>query len=208
VTPGVAIATIYSVDRAEVRLPLPDRELAYLDFPLSGRVADQSGGSSASGATGGSFSTEVILRGEFAGAMRTWRGHIVRTEGELDPQSRMVHMVAQVEDPYGRRSDDAASVPLPVGLFVEAEIIGRRVEDVVVIPRSAVRGRDQVLIVDENERLHFRWIEIIKAERELVVVGEGLDDGDRVCLSPIDTPVDGMRVRSVEEQRTPAPSDL
>ena len=69
-----------------------------------------------------------------------------------------------------------------------------------MLPRSALRaaaGRDQVLIVDEDDRLRFRDVEVVRLDGERVVIGDGLDDGERVCVSPLDVATDGMRVRTV-----------
>jgi multidrug efflux pump subunit AcrA (membrane-fusion protein) len=142
---------------------------------------------------------EVQLRAEFAGVPRTWIGHIVRTEGEIDAKSRMVHLVARVEDPYGQNGA-ISSAPLAVGLFVEAEIQGRSVEKVFVLPRVALRtdaGNDLVYVVDAGDRLHFTAVEVLRAERDDVVIGGGLRPGDRVCVSPMAAAVDGMAVRTV-----------
>ena len=99
------------------------------------------------------------LAAEFAGQRHVWDGEIVRTEGELDPRSRMVHVVAQVADPYGRTSGGAT--PLAVGLFVEATIAGRQVPGAFVLPRSALREGDQVYVVDEEDRRYFKQQEIV-----------------------------------------------
>jgi RND family efflux transporter MFP subunit len=184
---GAAIARLYAVDYAEVRLPIADEELAYLDLPLFQRdgIETQEG-------------PEVRLHARFAGSEHTWTGRIVRTEGEIDPRSRMVHVVARIRDPYS--SDGArARAPLAVGLFVEAEIIGNVVEGVAVLPRAALRGSDQVWIVDSESRLRFRTVEPLRSTRSQVVIRAGLSPGERVCISPLETVVDGMRVRVVEE---------
>jgi len=187
VTPGQVLARIYSVDRAEVRLPLPNAELAYVDIPLVYRDhADRTN------------RPKVILRADFAGAVHEWEGRIVRTEGEIDPKSRMVQVVAEVIDPYGR-GDDPDRPPLAVGMFVDAEIMGHRVEDVVVLPRTALRGTDQVWVVDTDDRLRFREVDVMRTGRKDVVIRSGLEPGDRVCLSPLAAPTDGMRVRLPEE---------
>ncbi len=198
---GVSIATLYATDYAEVRLPLPDRDLFYLDLPFDLNGASDPDPSEAK------RGPEVRLRAEFAGEPRTWIGHIVRTEGEIDPKSRMVHLVARVEDPYGR-SGVRDSVPLAVGLFVQAEIQGRTVENVFVLPRTALRtetGEDLVYVVDDGDRLRFRTVETLRAERDEVVIGSGLQPGERVCISPMAAAVDGMAVRAV---RAPEDEDL
>jgi hypothetical protein len=106
----------------------------------------------------------------------------------------MVHAVARVADPYGR-GEDPERPPLAAGMFVDATILGRVVESVSVVPRSAVRGEDQVLVVDGDDRLRLRKVEVVRRTAEQVVVGSGFDEGDRVCLSPLAAVTDGMRVR-------------
>jgi RND family efflux transporter MFP subunit len=183
---GAPLATVYAVDSAEVRLPIPDRELSYLDLPLD--FSD----------TTGERGPEVELSAEFAGSRQAWRGRVVRTEGEIDPRSRTVNVVVRVVDPYGRLTD-GDHVPLAVGLFVEAEIRGREVPDAVVLPRSALRESERVLVVDEESRLRFRPVDVLRIQRDEVVIGEGLATGERVCVSPLAAPVDGMDVRVLDE---------
>ena len=181
---GAPMATLYATDYAEVRLPIPDDDLAYLDLPLWHR-----GDKAAEG-------PEVVLSARFAGGQHSWRGRIVRTEGEIDPRSRMVHVVARVEDPY---APSDGRPPLAVGLFVEAEIQGRRAEGVYVVPRAALRASGTVYLIDADERLRIRTVEVLRSTREQVIVGAGLSDGDRVVVSPFDTAVDGMHIRPLLE---------
>lgn len=225
---GAAIAKLYAVDFAEVRLPLPDRELAYLDIPLvpdasRRRVAPLAPLASDEVAQDTVASDEtvdvpeveaapvvpaeasvvalpnVVLRAEFAGGSHSWNGVIVRTEGEIDAQSRMVHVVAQVSDPYGVDTSASGTPPLAVGLFVEAEILGRTVDVAYVLPRIALRGGSRVYLVDGEQKLRFREVEVLRIERETVVVGEGLAPGDRVCVSALSAAVEGMSVRERAE---------
>ncbi|MEM7349558.1 MAG: efflux RND transporter periplasmic adaptor subunit [Acidobacteriota bacterium] len=182
-TPGQAVATIHAIDYAEVRLPVPDRQLAFLDLPLTFR-----NGTSGSG-------LDATLSARFSGRQQRWHGQVVRTEGELDRRSRMLNLVVRVEDPYGRRQP--GKTPLAVGLFVDAEIAGRTVSGF-LLPRSALRGESQALVVDEEDRLRIRDVEVVRVDREMVVVGDGLLAGERVCVSPLDTVVDGMRVRTLD----------
>ena len=178
---GAAIATLYASDLVEVRQPIADRQLAFLNLPatLRGELPEQ-------------LQPEVTLSTEYAGQKLSWRGHIVRTEAEIDISSRMVHLVARVPN----HPDQA---PLSVGLFVEAEIEGLSAENIVVLPRSAMRNNDQVLIVDAEDKLRFRPIEPLRLYQDNVLIKAGLRDGDRVCLSPLQTAIDGMTVNPIVE---------
>ena len=182
VTVGNAVATIYAVDVAEIRLPLPDDQLAYLDLPLSFRGTRNRPG------------PRVTVRTTFAGATYTWDGRVVRTESEIDPVSRMVHVVAEVRDPYIPGTDPNRP-PLAVGMYVEAEIEGREFDQVVVLPRAAVRGQVQVLVIDADNRVRFRDVEILRSTVESVFVSGGLAQGERVVVSTIDSPTEGMLVQ-------------
>lgn len=187
VTPGQPLGRIYAVDYAEIELPVPDQELAYLELPVAFR-----------GEGGGGQGPAVELRADFAGAERTWQGRVVRTGGEIDARSRMVSLVARVDDPYGRGADPERP-PLAVGLFVEARISGKQVPGVAVLPREALRGDDRVLVLDGDGRLRFRSVRVLRRQGEQVLVDEGLAAGDRVCVSPLEAPVDGMAVRVTED---------
>ena len=189
VTIGAPVATIYAVDYAEARLPLPDDELAFVELPLHyrGETARQKG-------------PRVTLKADFAGRTFEWTGEIVRTEGEIDPGSRMVNAVVEIKDPYGR-GDDPNRPPLAVGLYVEAEIEGITAEAVAVLPRSALRGRDQVLVVTPEDRLEFRDVDLLRTTREEIYVRSGLKAGERVCLSPLEAVTDGMQVRTSSSDR-------
>ena len=182
VTPGTPLADVFSVDSAEVRLPIPQDQLAFLDVPLDGRPTE-------SGA-------EVLLSANLGGGPARWHARVVRTAGELDPRSRMYTLIAEVDDPYRRQGPGPI---LPVGLFVDAEIAGRTVEGVFVIPRAALRDRSRVLILEDETRLRFRPVELLRVEGDEIVVSSGLEAGDRVCVSTLTIVVDGMRVEAVLE---------
>lgn len=203
VTPGQPVGSIYAVDYAEVRLPVPDGELAFLDLPLGFQGDGRKG-------------PPVTLSAEFAGKTHQWQGHVARTEGEIDPATRMVQLVARVDDPYGRgQSSSASRPPLAAGMFVEAQIQGPRRPGIVTLPRTALRegtgDQERVMVFEEDppppgsnvERdgvLHFRDVDVLRVSGTEVLIAEGLQAGDKVCVSPLEAPVDGMAVRIVEEE--------
>jgi RND family efflux transporter MFP subunit len=186
VLPGTPIARVYGIEGAEIRLLITTEELAFLDLPLdpAGQPAGPPGGRG----------PEVTLEAQLGGERARWVGRIVRTEGEIDPVTRMLPLVARVDDPYGRDSDRDGP-PLTVGLFVEARIAGRVVEDVFRVPRSALRGPRRLLVLDDGDRLRFRHVEVLRLDGETAILEAGLEEGERICLSPIEVPVDGMSVR-------------
>ena len=184
---GTPVAEVHAVDTLEVRLPVRDEELQFIDVGLSFEDARPAGGA------------PVSLSALFAGSRHSWPARVVRTEGEVDLESRMVHLVAEVDHPYRRVDDASAGMPLAVGMFVDAVIEGVTIDGLVELPRAAMRGDRHVLIVDAEDRLRRREVALLRRERDAVVVRGGLADGERVCVSPLETFVEGMPVRAVEE---------
>ena len=181
VGPGSAVATIYATDRLEVRLPIADRQLGFLNLPVGHRGELPAGRQPA-----------VTLSAEYAGQLLEWSGNIVRTEAQIDTSSRMVNVVARI-------AGDDLQAPPAVGLFVRADIEGLLVDDIVVLPRHALRNGNRVLVVGKDNRLSFRPIEPLRLYQDDVLIRAGLEAGERVCVSPMQTPIDGMRVNPVGE---------
>jgi len=179
VTRGVAIAKLYATDFVEVRLPVQDQALAFLAVDLANSKSIQR------------TRPEVRLRANFAGTPQAWRGEIDRVEGEIDGTTRMVNLVARVPAPYEQPADRA---PLAVGLFVEAEILGLVLPDVVELPRVALTGSNEVFVIDEDQKMRRRTVEVVRQMGDSVIIGGGLANGERVCLTPMDDAIEGMRV--------------
>ena len=186
VSRGESVASIYGSDYVEVRLPIADSQLAYLNVPLTQR-----------GELKEIDAPMTTLSANFAGTEQKWFGRIVRTEAEIDAMSRMVHAVARI-----RAGEDGNNMSPPVGLFVQADIEGRLVDNVCVLPRSALRNDSQVLIIDTDNRLHYRTVEILRIYRDEIYITNGLSGGEVVCLSPLQTVVNGMLVSPVYPNTT------
>lgn len=188
VSPAASVATLYATDYAEIRLPVADHQLAFLDLPDHRNVE-------------AAALPEVRLRAHFAGRENTWTGVVVRTEGEIDPKSRMVHVIARVEDPYSIAKENQNRAPLAVGLFVHAEIRGPSVENVIVVPRYAMRDADHILVIDRDDLLRVRKVEILRIDGEDVLIRGALGPGERLCVSPLQVVVEGMKVQTVEDDQ-------
>ena len=185
---GQSIASIYAIDSAEIRLPVHDKELAFLDLSLF--------------ETAKSKDDAVILKATFAGEQHTWSARIARTEGELDSRTRMINVIAEIDSPYSSKD---SRPPLTIGLFVEAEILGRFIKDALVIPQSAIQDRNLVYTVNEKNRLEFKKVKILRMINDQAVITDGLKTGDTVCISALRNAEPGMEVRTstkLEEQKT------
>jgi len=181
-TPGLSVALIYAIDYAEVRLPLSDRYLAFLDMDFDFR-----------GSLGNLHGPKVELHAEFAGAKYTWPAYLTRIEAEVDSRSRMIHVVARADNPYGKGSKQNRP-PLAVGLFVEADIEGKQYRNIFQVPREAIRLENKVLVVQNEAQLFSREVEVLRLDAEKAYISSGLQRGDLICLSNLDTFVEGMRI--------------
>lgn len=182
VTVGQSLATVYATDAVEIVVPLADHKLAWFDVPLGYQNGQGQGDQKGS---------EVELTSDFAGAIHTWSGRVVRTEGRIDPMSRMVNIVIEVEKPFELSNSRPPLVP---GMFVEVGIKGKMLDNVVRIRRDAVHNRNEVW-VHEGDVLRIKQVEIARQGKEYSYVSSGIEDGSVVVTSPLDAVMDGMKIR-------------
>ena len=121
---------------------------------------------------------------------------MVRTEATIDPDSNTVQSIVRVNQP---QQGEKNAIPLPIGLFVEAAISGRELDEVIALPRAVIRNNNQVLVVDAENKMYYREVEIFRFEEERVLISGGLLPGEIVCISPIQAVVNGMTVQPVLE---------
>ncbi len=179
---GTKLGRVFSTDRIEIRLPLTDTQMVELDLPM---------GYMAKNGTG-----HPVRLSAFVGAQENvWRGHIVRTQAAVDQRTRLVYAIAEVVDPYG--IDSESGVPLAVGLFVTAEIKSSRAQDAFVIPRLALRNADKVYVINDEDRLEIRTVEILSTSDERVLLTGGVENGERVVISTLPGAVNGMQVKAL-----------
>ncbi|MCP5145312.1 MAG: efflux RND transporter periplasmic adaptor subunit [Gammaproteobacteria bacterium] len=186
---GAQLGRTIAVDFVEVRLPLSNFDIAFLQLPTPETAA----------AAINHGALEVELTSVIGGRSYQWRAPIVRTEGVIDERSRLRYAVAQIADPYGLDAEDDVRPPLPVGSFVTARIPGKTVHDVFTIPRNALRADDSVLIKDQDNHLRIRQVVIVRTDDNTIYITEGLNDNDEVIVSNIEVPVDGMAVRTLKD---------
>jgi multidrug efflux pump subunit AcrA (membrane-fusion protein) len=177
------LGKVYAVDLVEIRLPLTNDQLAFMNLPEVYR--DDAGSDT------GQRQPIVYLSARVGDEAHRWKGRIVRTEGAIDTQSQQIFVIAQVDDPYARHH----GLPLKVGQFVEARIGGRVLIGVFDLPRAAVRRNNEVVVVGRDDVLERRQVDVIWSEDDRVVVQSGLRAGERISLTPLPFAVSGTRVR-------------
>jgi RND family efflux transporter MFP subunit len=181
---GNSVAVLAGTDTAEIAVPLSLDELRWLNIPKNG---GDGSGSSAS------------VRLSVGGVLYEWNGQVIRSTGEVDPGSRMMHIVVEVKDPYGVKGRKDVRPPLAAGTFVDVHLAGTTLSDVYTIPRRAFRDDAQVWTVNGDDTLRIKSVTPQRLERDVVIIGEGLEEGDRLVLTTLSGAADGMRLRPVEE---------
>ncbi|WP_062059399.1 efflux RND transporter periplasmic adaptor subunit [Cellvibrio sp. OA-2007] len=152
VSTGTRIATVYDSAAALVRLPLTDLQASLINLPLAFGKPQQE-------------LPDVILRGVVAGNAYEWKGKITRTEASLDPQSRMFYAVVEIPDPFDPFKN---AVPLLMGMYVKAEIIGKPIANVMLLPKSVIFRRDQVYSLDADNRVQIHSVNILRSDEQQV----------------------------------------
>ena len=185
VNPGTRLGVTFATDHAEVRLPLTDRDLAFVDLPNAAEIT----------ASGESEGPEVVLSAEQRGRLVEWSARIVRSEGVVDESSRVTYAVAKIEDPYAL---DSEHEPLPMGTFVTASIEGLALQGLLRVPRYALHGSDQLLFVDSENLLRIRTVSIVRADAEYAYINGGAE-AERVILTALESPINGMPVRTADD---------
>jgi RND family efflux transporter MFP subunit len=194
VSPGNSLADIFAVDYAEIRLSLQNEALDFIQLPEGYRGNSTDVTAPRPG---------VVLKGRYGSREVTWEGVVVRADGTYDARSRMQWVVAQVDDPYGRATADVP--PLKVGQYVTAELYGDLLENIFVIPRSAVRDGNEVLLVNQENQLRRTPVSIIWRQGEECIVAEGLKAGDVLCVTPMTFAADGTQVLPTIDGVAPPP---
>jgi len=185
VNPGSQLGVAFATDRAEVRLPLTDLDLAFVEMPKATEISE----------TGAVDGPQVRLTAVQKGKRVAWDAQIVRSEGVVDERSRVTYAVAHIADPYQLHGNGS---PLPVGTFVAADISGTTVLDVIRIPRTALRGADQVLIVNDESKIEIRNVDVVRSDDMYAYVSGGVSAGERITTTAIEAPVNGMSVRTAD----------
>lgn len=170
--PAEPVARIYSTEAMEIRLPLKLQEADFLIDP-------------------GEAQSAVLLFRNAPEGRREWKACLLRFESTIDPQSRLIYAVAGVEAPFKKG--------LRRGLFLEAEIKGKTVDNVFELPRYALRGSGEVYLKSKDGTLVTQEVTILKSDSSRAVITGGLTPGDQVATSPIAYFVENMPVEVVSD---------
>ena len=190
-----ALAEVFALDSAEIDLSLSRAEMRFLGFSDGSASQEMD-----------EIEAEVLdTSGKVA-----FKGILERSGGVVDQKTRLNKLVARVDNCFSnpfRESSEPEPEPLRVGQFVNLRLLGTKVQ-AFVVPDSAFRSQDTVLVVDSENELRSRKVTTLHLDGKEVWVTQGLEDGDRVCITPVEIIAEGMKVRianSASEQNKTLP---
>ena len=171
-TLGTVVGSIYSADLYEIRLPVSINEFDFVDVNTS---------------------SKVIFETEISGMYYSWNGNLLRSESKVDQSSQSIFLVAEIEN---SPSNKKFLVP---GVYLKAKIFGKILEGTYSLPRSALYDRNKIFVVNEDENISIREIKIIRSSKDIVIVSDGIGNGDLVITTPVSNAIDGMKVEVYQE---------
>ena len=171
-TLGTVVGSIYSADLYEIRLPVSINEFDFVDV---------------------SKSSKVLFETEISGMPYSWNGNLLRSESKVDQSSQSIFLVAAIKNSL---SNKKFLVP---GVYLKAKIFGKILEGTYSLPRSALYDRNKIFVVNEDETISIREIKIIRSSKDIVIVSDGIGNGDLVITTPVSNAIDGMKVEVYQE---------
>ena len=178
IIPGQPVGSMYTSNEIEVTLSVKDSDLQFLDIPMDGRKLNPD------------QKSIVIIKSLYKGEMQEWAGNLERVDGVIDPMTRMIKLIANFKNNFIEETKPI----LPIGLFVEAEINGKQLEDIFMIPNSALTPNDELLFLNQDDALEIRKVSVLTKMKSHILVKEGMKAGERVVVSKLSIATNGMLV--------------
>ena len=178
IIPGQPVGSMYTSNEIEVTLSVKDSDLQFLDIPMDGRKLNPD------------QKSIVVIKSLYKGEMQEWAGNLERVDGVIDPMTRMIKLIANFKNNFIEETKPI----LPIGLFVEAEINGKQLEDIFMIPNSALTPNDELLFLNQDDALEIRKVSILTKMKNHILVKEGMKAGERVVVSKLSIATNGMLV--------------
>jgi len=180
-TLGSPIAEVFAVDGVEVRLPISQEEFSQLGLDsFSSNSSDQD--------------YSVVLSSQVGGEEYRWNARITRTDSTFDINTRQIDIIAEVQDPFSRNNVNSGQPPLKIGQFVAAQITGRSVDDVFVIPNKSIREGSYVYVIRDG-KLTKQGINILWQDDQNALLSEGLNNEELVVTTSLNSTLAGATAK-------------
>ncbi len=182
---GSPVIVLQDTSYAEIRLPLAENRLPYINLPTVGQKGKPI------------IDIPLTLYSTVSNQQHQWQGHIHRTEGSLNNDTRSLYLVARVENPYltnGLATQNSTQALLRFGSFVQASIPGKTIDGLIPLPRHLLRAGNKLWVIDDNNQLREKTITVLPTDGDTIYVDSGLESGDKICLTPVGNVLPGTKV--------------
>lgn len=171
--PGTPIGEFFQTSPLEVRLPLSLDELQFLNTTPKGEILG-----------------DMVISTTLGTRVVEWKARIDRSEGQIDQQSRSVFLISDIVP----EEQSNAPIRLQPGLFLNASISGKTFDKVARIPATAFIDLNRIMLVNDKNRLEFRDVSVLRRDDEYVYITDGVNEGERLCLTELSTMIEGTEV--------------
>jgi len=187
VSPSTPLLTLLGTDEYWIEILVPVHQLRWIAIPTEN---SQQG------------SRVMVFNNAGWGEGIFREGRVLRLLGQLEEQGRMAQLLVSVSNPLGL-SDNVSALPqLLIGSYVRVEIEGRPIESVIEVRRDWLRDGNTVWIMNDQNRMEIRPVQIIFRNADAVYVTEGIKAGERIVTTDISAPVEGMPLRLNNDPET------
>ena len=166
IVPGAQLGTIYDPNNLMIRLPFSLDDYAQLPDK-----------------------TDVTLFADIGGKVYEWKGEMMWELGQVDQKTLSSFVLAKII--ANNDHPNRFHLPSP-GMFLNATVKGGVLPGVIAVPRSAVRGRNQILVLNGENKLELRELMVARKNVDYVFATQGVADGEMVILTKVDMPIPGM----------------
>ncbi len=185
VTPQTQLATLVGTDEYWVRAAVPVEQLRWIHLPSAGE---------------NSGSPARVYQRLGPDLRSEWAARVVRLVSDLEPQGRMARLLLSVPDPLGTAAAAGEQLPLLMGSYVDVELEGRELHNVFTISRDELHDGDAVWLMNDQDCLDVRQVDIAYRARNNVLVRGGVTAGERIVTSDLPAPIPAMPLRVADSQ--------
>ncbi|MDH3622814.1 MAG: efflux RND transporter periplasmic adaptor subunit [Myxococcales bacterium] len=178
-SPQTAVARLVGTDQYHVQVSVPVVSLRTMNV----RSGDEPG-------------SEVSVVQRVGQETIERKGELIRKLPDLDPGGAMARILVSIEDPLG----DGEGLPLLLGSFVDVAVAAAPIENAVRVPRGALHNGRDVYVMNDDDLLEIRTVQIAWTEPDSVLVSGGLEPDERVVISRIPTPIPNMLLRTAGQE--------
>ena len=111
-------------------------------------------------------------------------GEIKNVLPQIDPETRQKQVLIAIK-----------SKVATIGDYASVKLQGRLYKDVISLPKEALRAGDTLWIMEEDNTLSVRKVFIAGQDDDLIIVTNGVLSNEKVILSHISSPLEGMRLQ-------------